>query len=137
MSIDSVLQSGRSAALRLMQDTCTIVTPGVGDPVYNPVTNTSAAPGSVEIYTGPVRVQLQAIASDRPLVAGDSLATVRRYVVSIPVGAAVVPKGAIITISASAHDPGLVATKFTVRSVLHKSQATALRMECEKLERES
>lgn len=136
MSIDSILQSGRDAALRLMQDTCTIVAAGSSVPVYDPATNTSSVPTPEPIYSGPVRVQLQAIASDRPLVAGDSLATVR-YVVSVPIGAVNVPKGATITVTASAHDPGLVGTRFTVRSVLHKSQATALRMECEKLERET
>lgn len=136
MSLDSILESGRAAALRLMQDTCTIATPGADAPVYDPATNTSTASGAVQVYAGPVRVQLQAIASDRPLVAGDSLSTVR-YVVSVPVGAAAIPKGAVVTITESAHDPGLVGTKFTVRVVLHKSQATALRMECEKLERES
>lgn len=134
--ITAVLPELRAQANSLMEDTCTITVPGVGEGVYDEATNTTTPPAPVQIYAGPARIQIAQLSSDKPLVAVDQL-TVVQHIISIPVGAAVVPKAARITIKASAHDPANVGRVFTVRAVLHKSQATALKMQAEEIQREA
>lgn len=141
-ALDSAVAELREMAESRMRDSCTIQLPGSGAPVRDPATNTSTIPAGAVVYPAApdgdarCRVQLQQIASDRPLVSGDSL-TVVRYVISIPISAPRIPKRSLIIVTAAHDDEQLIGARFRVRSVLRKSSATARRMECEILEVQS
>lgn len=134
--IAAILPELRTQAESLMVDVVTITVPGEGDGVYDEATNITLPPAPVQVYAGPARIQVAQLSSDKPLVAVDQL-TVVQHIISIPVGAAVVPKAARITITASAHDPANIGRVFAVRAVLHKTHATALRMSCEQIQVEA
>lgn len=133
MITDSALEAGRTRAESLMQDACTITVRGVGEPVYDPVTNTSVPPQRRTIYTGKCRIRSQRklLTGSQASVAGAAdVITQVDAAVSIPVDAAIVPKAAIITITDSAHDPANIGRVFAVNAVLHETQAMAMKMQC-------
>ncbi|WP_029135322.1 DUF6093 family protein [Nakamurella lactea] len=131
-----VLARGRDHANALMQDSCTITIPGEGEGTYDPGTNTTIPPDPTVIYDGRCRIQLSQPVSDRPLVAVDQK-TVVSHVISIPVGSPTVPRMALITITASTHDPANIGRQFTVRSRLSKTHATAERLQADELQLEA
>lgn len=131
MSVQASLTAGREAARRLMTDTCRVTTAG-GAPVYDAETNTSTPATATVLYEGACRVQQTAITSS-VTVAVDAVG-VRTYTVSIPVGAGDVERAATVTVLTSTFDPDLAGRVLRVRSVLHKSHATAQRIDCEVVE---
>lgn len=129
MSAASVVARGRVAAAALMVDTCTIrrVT---GRPV-NPIT-LKIAPTYETIYTGVCRVQLRDTAAGQP-EAGDHSSTTVRTIVSVPMSVTDVRVDDEVVV-ASSGDADLVDRVLRVRSLFHKTHATARRLECEEVQ---
>lgn len=132
--IAAALPEMRAMAESLMTDECAITRAGVGVGTYDPVTNQVTPPPPILVYSGKCRIQRQQITSDTPTVAADVL-VVAQHIVSIPVGSASVELEDRIEITGSASDSANIGRRFTARSPLHKSQATALRIQCEEVER--
>lgn len=111
-----------------MLDTCTIVTEDA-EPVYDPVTDTYTFDAAATVYSGPCKVQ-----SSRALAhtadAGEQVVAVSRREMHLPVNAdsADVRPRQVVTITASAHNAGLVGRKFLLTDLGdEKSMATARR----------
>lgn len=121
---------GRLAAERLMVDQCEVRAPatvGAMDP------NTGLrpeTPGAV-VYTGKCKVQTFEAHESTP-ESGDHLYTVQRTQVHLP-ATVEVAVDQIITITASVLDPNLVGRRFRVAAYLHKSFATANRVQVEEV----
>jgi hypothetical protein len=132
MSRASVLARGRAAAEAGMVDTCTIVR--ITATSTNPITGVVTATSPTTIYTGPCRVQERGgyprdinTAPDQP-----QLAIAREL--QLPVAtSADVRAGDRVTITASAHDPGLVGVVAWLRAQPAKSEATARRFHFEQV----
>lgn len=146
MSADSVLTAGRARAASLMQDTCTITIPGVGAGVYNEATNTTTPPAPVTIYAGPCRLRTPRLLAGTQVLVGPDAITQVYYVITIPVGAVrqgsaglplIVPKAAKVTVVTSRHDPASPGRVFAVNAVQHETQATAMKMQCIEIQRET
>ncbi|NNG36942.1 DUF6093 family protein [Nakamurella aerolata] len=131
--IDLALPELRAHTESLMQDTCVITVAGDGLPVWDEETQTSVPPEPQVIYEGKCRIRLPQMNSDRPLLAVDQVVTVQ-HIISIPVAAVDVPNGATVTVTASRWDAANVGRRFTVRSTVHQSQATAQRLACEEVQ---
>lgn len=124
MSAASLVRAGRRAALRYMTATGTTVrldraTGGVDDNTGQPIVTT--------VYSGPARVQTDENV-ERVADVGGATVVVQRYSVHLPVADFAPAIDDIITVTAAALDPNLVGRVFTVRSLLHKSAATAYRL---------
>lgn len=124
MSRASVLARGRAAAEAGMVDTCTVsrVTGETTDENTGAVTPTRST-----LYTGACRVQ-QRTASSSPAEAGESYALMLALEVQLPMSVTGIKTEDEITITASVHDADLVGRVFLVRSLAHKSHATARRV---------
>lgn len=115
----SALRSGRAAAERLMQDTCTVERPG---DITNDVTGEAEL---VEVYVGRCKVQTYEGYEQNPKAGGATL-TVQRYRVDLPASVLVRP-GDLVTITAAVADPHLVGKTYRVTAPFNKSYATASR----------
>lgn len=121
--------AGRTAALALMVDTCTItrVTPGT---VFNEATGQYDAATVTTIYTGACRVKPRDNA-DRVVQYGQEAVSFWPFIVSVPMTVTTVDLDDLVTITASSLDPALVGLVLRVREVLSGSHLTARRMSCE------
>lgn len=126
MTAPAVLMQGRQAAERLMGDTCSIATTTRGRLGQSSLAYTVT---SSVVYDGKCRVQSATQAQEAETGGQEVVHGV--YVVSVPVGAADVSVGDVVTVTAAAHDPNLQGRQFTVRSVETKSNATARRLTVE------
>jgi hypothetical protein len=125
----AAVAAGRRAAEALMVDACTI-THGTGGSVQDETTGQVTRTTST-VYTGPCRVQLPQ-AQPRTADVAERTATLQRAIISLPVAtSAGVRVGAMVTITAAALDGDLVARRFRVVGLHHKTYATARRLECE------
>lgn len=124
MSRDSVLARGRTAAEAGMVDTCTIAR----------VTETTdedtgeVTPTTSPLYTGACRVQQRTVTAT-PADAGEAHALMLALEVQLPMSVTGLRTEDRITITASAHDPDLVDRVFLIRSLAHKTHATARRVQ--------
>jgi hypothetical protein len=133
MSAESVTLEGRAQAEALMVDICTIHVPATGDGVFDDATGTVDAPPPVQVYAGVCRVQSRDVQPGTPY-AGETEYTTVTYVISVPVLSVTdVGVGALITVTFSALDPGLVGRSFTITGLVAKSFLTARRFVCEEV----
>lgn len=129
MQLESLVQAGQVAAGRLMGDACTIKRPAVG--AFNETTGLYAD-ASTTLYTGKCRVRFQDV-SDVTVDAGGRAASIREYIVSVPIDSTVYQPDDVVTITASGLDPSQVGLVLTVEGVLHGSQVTARRLRCQEV----
>lgn len=58
MSVQSLVNAGRTAHERLMIDTCVIKNPALGEPTLDPDSGTYGTPLDLPVYSGPCRVKV-------------------------------------------------------------------------------
>ena len=123
MSAASVLARAQAAALALMVDTCTIrrlaststnADTGVITPTYT------------TIYSGACKVQ-QRVPRATPQTVGEAEVFVAHMELHLPVTVTGVASDDLVNITASAHDPDLLGRSWRIRSLAHKSFASARR----------
>lgn len=110
-----------------MADAC-LITRGSGDPIFDEDTGTYTQ-GSSTLYAGRCRVQASLMAAEQD--AGDAFNIVNRVTISVPIGTLGLAKGDLVTITEAADNPQILNAQYRVRSIQDKSQATAVRLECE------
>jgi hypothetical protein len=125
MSAASVLARAQAAALALMVDTCTIrrlaststdSETGVITPTYTTV------------YSGACKVQARQPQSNaRPHDLGEAAILVAHLELHLPMTATGVASDDLVNITASAHDPELLARSWHITSLAHKSFLSARR----------
>jgi len=125
MSASTLIARGRTAALALMQDACTVGhrSDSSVDPETGVITPTLAT-----VYTGPCKVQ-QATPVANPSEVGEAAAFIGQLTLHLPVTdttAAVQPDD-LVTITTCLLDASLVGKTFRLRGPAHKSYATARR----------
>lgn len=106
---------GRLAAQRLMTDNCTITRAGVGEPVYNPATDTFTNPATTTVYQGKCKIRSrQAMANTAD--AGEDVVVVARRELHLPVtatGVSDVRVNDVATITVSTN-PNLAGKRFRI-----------------------
>lgn len=129
MTVTSATLAGRTAAERIMLDACTITDAAAGQ-VYDPATDSYVTPPGAVRYTGPCKVTSRDNA-DRQVEAGAETVSLWPVVVSVPMTVVGVEVDDVVTVTASALDPGLVGARFRVRQVPSGSFLTARRLGAE------
>lgn len=124
MSASTLIARGRSRALNLMQDACTVRhrSGSSVDPETGVIT-----PTLVVVYSGPCKIQQTPVAN--PSEVGEAAVFVGQLTLHLPVtdaSAAVQPDDPA-TIDACVLDASLVGKTFNLRGPAHKSYATARR----------
>jgi hypothetical protein len=121
---------GRRAAERLMVDACEVRgLPTFGE--MDPVTGLRPETPGTLVYAGKCKVQTFEAHESTP-EAGDHVFTVQRTQVHLPADVEVAVDQ-IITVTASVLDANLVGRRFRVAAFLHKSFATANRVQVEEV----
>jgi hypothetical protein len=111
-----------------MLDECVITRAGAA-PVFNEVTGQYVDTPST-VYLGRCRVQSSGVAAANR-DAGDQFIIANRVVVAVPVGTTGLAKDDLVTITSAAFNPQILNAEYRVRSIEDKSQATAVRLQCE------
>lgn len=122
--VGSALPGLRAEAESMMRDSCAIVR--LGTPVTDPDTGVVTIP-ETEMYSGKAKVQTYEAQESHP-EAGESVRTVQRYALHIPVGSYAPAVGDVATITTAFADPALVGRRYRVTALLHKTLATAYRL---------
>lgn len=130
MGAVQVTKRGRAAAERLMVDACVIRQPSTTGALDPDTGLRPETPGAV-VYTGKCKVQTYEAHESTP-ESGAHQYTVQRLSLHIPATVAV-DVDYIATITASVLDPNLVGKRFRVAGFLHKSFATANRLQVEEV----
>lgn len=130
MSRVSVTRSGRRAAELGMVDACAIRAPSTFG-VMDPDTGLRVETPGVTVYTGKCKVQTYEAHESTP-ESGDHVYSVQRASLHLP-ATVDIPVGHLATITASVLDPNLVGRVFRVSAVLHKSMATANRLQVDEV----
>jgi hypothetical protein len=126
MSRALLLARARTAALKGMVDACTIRhragettddDSGVVTPIWE------------DLYAGPCRVQQSRYSSSTKHDAGQDDITLLALEVHLPMSVVGVEVGDAITMTASLTDPDLPGRVFLVRSLAHKTDASARRVQ--------
>lgn len=113
--------------------TCHITRPGTGARTLDPVSLQYTGPADVTVYQGICKVQDGGQASTATRGDGSVSidASTQLWRVDLPVAASTgVRQNDVVEITANPEDPALVTRKFTIRSLHHKSMATARRLQC-------
>lgn len=135
MSATSALMRGRARAQALMVDACTVTRLNRGATTTDPETGV-VTPVYTTIYTGACKVQ-DAGQSEvaRPEEVGQAERYLSRLTLHVPVTDVTggITSDDIVTVTASASDPGLVGQVFHVRMVSHKSWLTGRRFGIEEV----
>lgn len=127
MSAVAALRRGRTAAERLMVDSCQVVrVTGQPGATVDPVTGLRTPAPTSTVYAGRCKVQTFEAHESTP-DSGDHVYTVQRYFIHLPAGTDVRVDDQI-TVTASVLDAGLVGRSYQVVELLHKSFATAHRV---------
>lgn len=132
MSAASVLARGRAAAAAIMVDTC-LVRRKTGDITDDLTGQTS--PTYATIYFGPCRVQTagggaMGVRAD----AGEISLIVLRMELQLPVATSTnVRRGDEASITVSTNDADLPGRTFRIRDLMHKTHATARRLQLEEV----
>lgn len=130
MTAASALARGRTAALALMVDACTIQRrsgsstdqdTGVDTPTYS------------SIYSGQCRFQVAA-PSASPTDVGQEQVFIQQTILQLPMTATGINNEDVVTCTASSLDPDLVGRKWWVKGVLRKTHATARRLSLEEVD---
>jgi hypothetical protein len=126
VSAATALARGRTAAEALMVDACTITrrTGQTTDDLTGAVT-----PATTTVYTGPCKVQTSGSgAMGRRYDVAETTVVMLRLELHLPMAtSAAVARGDLVTVTASATDPGLVGRTWHIHDLSHKSWATARR----------
>jgi len=129
MTYANVMGRARRFVEKNMLDTCTLqrVVGRIKDPV-------TALPTPVyeDVYAGRCKVQTFEPSEREPEVGG-ARPTIQRYSVHLPVGSCKPAIGDIITLLTSALDPEAAGRQFRVVALLHKTAATAYRLNVEEV----
>jgi hypothetical protein len=129
MSAQTAILAGRRRAESLMVDACTVGRPG--ETTTDPDTGELVTP-LTPLYAGKAKVQSYLPQELNPEV-GESMLTVQRYFVHVPVGSFSPEVGDVVEITAAALDANLVGRAYRVVALLHKSLATAYRLGVEEM----
>lgn len=133
-SITGALPGLRSEAEGRMVDACTVSRGPYGPGTFDPDTGTYTEAIAALIYTGRCEVQVDGRLVGREIDAGETELTSMRLTVKLPVDtSAGVQINDQITITSSAHDPGLVGKLFRVTALHNKTFATARRLQVEEV----
>lgn len=130
MGAVQVTRRGRRAAEALMVDACVIRAPATFGPMDPDTGERPETPGAVA-YSGKCKVQTYEAHESTP-ESGDHVYSVQRASLHIP-ATVDIPVGHLATITASVLDPNLVGRVFRVSAVLHKSMATANRLQVDEV----
>jgi hypothetical protein len=124
VSAEAAVLAGRTEAVALMLDTCTIARPGepVTDPETGDVTNSAET-----VYAGKCKVQSKDSATSSP-EAGEHTFTVVSRQVHIPANAADVRDGDVVTITTSRLNAFTVGKQYRVSGFEPDSFDTAARL---------
>lgn len=129
LQVESTVYAGRAAAERIMTDACTVQRQ-TGQSMSE--TTLVVTPTYSTAYTGKCRVKIDS-AGDLGVDAGARAASVRDYIVSVPMSATVFEVDDLVTITASALDSTQVGLTLRVLGALHGSQITARRFRCQEV----
>lgn len=130
VSAEATVYAGRTAAERLMVDTVT-VTRITTQGAINETTG-GYTPTSPTVYSGKARVKLNNVA-DLVVDAGGRGASVREYIVSVPLSSTVFAVDDTVTLTSSPLDPSQVGLVLHVLGVTHGTQITARRLRCQEV----
>lgn len=130
MSAIHLIQRGRRAAERLMVDACVVREPSTFGEM-DPGTGLRPETPGATVYTGKCKVQTFEAHESTP-ESGDHVYSVQRTQVHLP-ATTEVDVDQIVTITASVLDPNLVGRQFRVAAFLHKTFATANRVQVEEV----
>lgn len=112
-----------------MIDTCLITRAGDEPPVLNEDSGEYET-DSETVYDGPCQVTTNStVATERE--AGDRFTFGSRVVVKLPAATTGPSKGDLVTVTEATFTPALQGRAYRVRSVVAKTYATAIRLECE------
>lgn len=126
---NALLLRGRAASAGLLADACTIrrrTGTATTDDTTGVVTHAYVAP---DPYAGPCRVQQAKATSAEPEV-GEDTAVMLALEVQLPMSVVGLQIGDEVHLTASLTDPDLVGRIFLIRSLAHKTDATARRVQC-------
>lgn len=126
MSVGDAIIQGlprlRAMAESLMRDTVK-----VERRVGKPDPESGVAPMS-QVYAGKAKIQTYEAHDSTPEVIGATV-TVQRYHVHVPVGSFAPQEGDVVTVTSAANDPYLAGRTYRVEALLHKTNATAYRLQ--------
>lgn len=130
MTVTGVTLAGRTAALGLMADACTVGRSTQETAVVNENSGQLIPNPTTAIYSGQCRVK-PLPASNRQVEIGERRIVLQFFIISLPMTAISVAVDDIVTITASALDGALVGRTLRVLDVERGSQITARRLLCE------
>lgn len=113
-----------------MRDTCTIrrrTGDKAGDDVTGKVVHTYVSP---DPYAGPCRVQQARLSTSSESTVAEDTAVELSLEVQLPIAVSGLQIGDEIHMTASVNDPDLPGRVFLIRSLAHKTEATARRVQC-------
>ena len=125
MTAAGATMTGRALAESLMADACTVTR--VTSQTLNESTGVLSDTATT-VYTGKCRVRTAA--SDAQTSAGDRATMTRDFVVHLPASVTAVQVDDVVTVTASALDPGLVNLVLTVAGEARGTHVTARRLAC-------
>ena len=128
------LASAKRAIEKLMDDRCVIRfdVEGAGDDTFDEDTLLEAPPAFDSLYVYQGRCMVRTQGATETNLAGRVVPS-RSYHVKIPVDAPVIPRGAVVTITAARRDPQLVGQRFTVQDAKTSTFAVSRELTCERL----
>lgn len=121
MSAEIALARGRAAAEALMIDVCDIARP-----VSESASGGIVTPATAPVYSGKCRIQVKQETGGGRTV-GEAYLIVQRLELQLPITAAELAEGDLVTMTASALDPQLVGKTYAVQDVVRKTHLTARR----------
>jgi len=126
MSLDLALMRGQRAAERLMVDACVIrrVTGQSRDDESGTVTDTL-----IDVYAGKCRVQQRQETSASPVNSGEDYVLLLSVELQLPLAVVGLEVSDQVEITQS-RDADLPGRRFLIRSLAHKTHATARRVQC-------
>lgn len=128
MSRESVLARARVAAEEGMVDTCLVERPREGattDPATGVITSVRDT-----IYSGPCRIQQAAgLSGSQQEDVGQANLLMLRLELQLPITAPALKVEDVVTLTASTRDPEMVGREWLVRSLAHKTDASARRVQ--------
>lgn len=130
MGAVQLTKRGRRAAERLMVDAVVIRQPSTRGEMDNDTGQATVTPGAV-VYQGKCKVQTYEAHESTP-DSGDHVYSVQRLSLHLP-ATVQVDVDYIATITSSVLDPNLIGKKFRVAAFLHKSFATANRVQVDEV----
>lgn len=135
MTASDTVEAGRAFALEQMIDSCVIAEAAAGLGTFNSHTGVYTPPAETPIYSGPCQVQVTDSLAARTPDAGETLVTLQRLIVKVPLTATGIKVNHRITITAvgEGSDPELLGRGYRIEATHAKTYATARRLQCEEV----